>query len=96
MNNPIEVSLRRHFEGVEDPRDNRGKEHGTGQLKRDRRICVFFVVMKSAFQHSSLINRPVPHNLLDIIVIAICTVISGGENFDTKHYLLMVILLFQQ
>jgi len=59
MNNPIEVSLRRHFEGVEDPRDNRGKEHGTGQLKRDRRICVFF-------------------------------------NFDTKHYLLMVILLFQQ
>ncbi|MFN9227057.1 MAG: hypothetical protein ACK6C7_08680 [Pseudanabaena sp.] len=56
MNNPIEVSLRRHFEGVEDPRDNRGKEHSTGQLKRDRRICVFFVVMKSAFQHSSLIN----------------------------------------
>ena len=29
---------------------------GTGQLKRDRRICVFFVGMKSAFQHSSLIN----------------------------------------
>jgi hypothetical protein len=62
MNNPIEVSLRRHFEEVEDPQDNRGKEH----------------------------------NLLDIIVIAICAVISGGENFDTKHYLLMVILLFQQ
>jgi predicted transposase YbfD/YdcC len=48
MNNPIEVSLLRHFEGVEDPRDNRGKEH----------------------------------NLLDIIVIAICAVISGGENWE--------------
>jgi|GEM_PF-5247948 len=42
MNNPIEVSLLSHFEGVEDPRDNLGKEH----------------------------------NLLDIIVIAICAVIS--------------------
>jgi len=48
MNNPIEVSLLRHFEGVEDPRDNRGKEH----------------------------------KLLDIIVIAICAVISGGENWE--------------
>lgn len=48
MNNPIEVSLLRHFEGVEDPRDNRGKEH----------------------------------NLIDIIVIAICGVISGGENWE--------------
>ncbi len=56
MNNPIEVSLRRHFEGVEDPRDNRGKEHSTGQLKRDRRICVFFVGMKCTFQHPFLIN----------------------------------------
>ena len=48
MNNAIEVSLLRHFEGVEDPRDNRGKEH----------------------------------KLLDIIVIAICAVISGGENWE--------------
>ena len=48
MNNPIEVSLLRHFEGVEDPRDNRGKEH----------------------------------ILLDIIVIAICAIISGGENWE--------------
>ena len=29
---------------------------GTGQLKRDRRICVFFVGMKCTFQHPSLIN----------------------------------------
>lgn len=48
MNSTIEVSLLRHFEGVEDPRDNRGKAH----------------------------------NLLDIIVIAICAVISGGENWE--------------
>jgi len=48
MNSPITVSLVSHFEGVEDPRDNRGKEH----------------------------------NLLDIIVIAICAVISGGENWQ--------------
>lgn len=48
MNSPIEVSLLSHFEGVEDPRDNRGKEH----------------------------------LLLDIIVIAICAVISGGENWE--------------
>jgi predicted transposase YbfD/YdcC len=48
MNTPIEVSLLGHFEGVEDPRDNRGKEH----------------------------------ILLDIIVIAICAVISGGENWE--------------
>ncbi len=32
------------------------KKTGTGQLKRDRRICVFFVGMKCAFQHPSLIN----------------------------------------
>ncbi len=51
MNNPIEVSLLRYFEGVEDPRDNRGKEH----------------------------------NLLDIIVIAICAVISGGENWEERY-----------
>ncbi len=48
MNTPIEISLLGHFEGVEDPRDNRGKEH----------------------------------ILLDIIVIAICAVISGGENWE--------------
>jgi len=48
MNNPIEVSWLRHFEGVADPRDNRGKDH----------------------------------ILLDIIVIAICAVISGGENWE--------------
>jgi predicted transposase YbfD/YdcC len=48
MNSAIEISLLRHLEGVEDPRDNRGKEH----------------------------------NLLDIIVIAICAVISGGENWE--------------
>ena len=33
----------------------RGDE-GTGQLKRDRRICVFLVIMKCAFQHPFLIN----------------------------------------
>ncbi len=27
MNNPIEVIFLRHFEGAEDPRDNRGKEY---------------------------------------------------------------------
>ncbi|MDX2255096.1 MAG: transposase family protein [Pseudanabaenaceae cyanobacterium bins.39] len=48
MNQTIAVSLLKHFEGVEDPQDNRGKEH----------------------------------NLLDIIVIAICAVISGGENWE--------------
>ena len=45
MNQTIAVSLLKHFEGVEDPRDNRGKEH----------------------------------NLLDIIVIAICAVIQWGR-----------------
>jgi len=44
----MEVSLLRHLEGVEDPRDNRGKEH----------------------------------ILLDIIVIAICAVISGAESWE--------------
>ncbi|MCA6533038.1 MAG: transposase family protein, partial [Pseudanabaena sp. M176S2SP2A07QC] len=44
MNSSITVSLLSHFEGVEDPRDKRGKEH----------------------------------NSLDMIVIAIFAVISGG------------------
>ncbi len=44
----MEVSLLSHFEGVEDPRDNRGKEH----------------------------------ILLDMIVIAICAVISGAESWE--------------
>lgn len=48
MSTKIEVSLLSHFEDVEDPRDNRGKEH----------------------------------LLLDIIVIAICAVISGGESWE--------------
>jgi predicted transposase YbfD/YdcC len=48
MSAAIEVSLLKHFESVEDPRDNRGKDH----------------------------------LLLDMIVIAICAVISGGESWE--------------
>jgi len=53
MNRPITASLLKHFEGVEDPRYNRGKEH----------------------------------NLIDIIVIAICAVISGEKTGKTSSYL---------
>jgi len=36
------------------------KKMGTGQLNCDRRIYVFFIGMKRAFQNSSHISWPVP------------------------------------